>query len=145
MSYDLYFYRKSNATEHFNVDTINEYFENSVPDIQQEDEDWLYMNDQTGATFTVVYFDPAVDWEDEESFVFDSFTATGMVLTIELEIPGAFAKEGFELAEKIMKELDLYIYNTEGELNSPVKYTAAELFNAWSADNSWLKGINSIK
>ena len=51
----------------------------------------------------------------------------------------------FDVVERIVQKLDLYIHDPQKEDNSPKIYTAEELFQAWKENNDWLTRINTIE
>jgi hypothetical protein len=146
MSYDLYFYKKNTDKEvHINIKLVDEFFSQNIPYITREDENWIYNNKETSAEFSFIYYNQEDDYEDADDFKFEGFTYTGLTLDIDLGLPEFFGVECFDVVERLIQKLDLYIHDPQKEDNSPEIYTAEELFQTWKENNDWLTRINTIE
>ncbi len=138
MSYDLYFYKRksSDLTEK----QVSEYLNTNLSLNNSEvSTQWTYENEDTGVYFSIDWEEPYSDQEDID--IWDNFTDFEYLnfnFTINFIRPNFFAFEAFPVLEKIIDDLDLYILNSQDEINpdNPRKYEKGYFEKQWIAHNN---------
>ncbi|AUP81185.1 hypothetical protein [Flavivirga eckloniae] len=129
MSYDLNFYKKT--TSSVSKSDIEKYLTN-LPNVTKENEtQWFYQNEDTGAYCSFEYYES--DEEDEEEN-FNGFEDTNFTFNINFIRPQFFGKECFPLVDNLIRDLDLHILNPQGD-PEPKKYENGILEKEWGESN----------
>jgi hypothetical protein len=134
MSYDLYFYKKSNSE--LTLQDIEEYIDANIPHTETDESGQrLYWNDATEAHFALDFADD--DEEDDICKENPDFETTGLSFSINFIRPYYFGLEIFPIIEEMVEKLDLYVFNPQnsGDDETPQKYRKDELRLDWSERN----------
>ncbi|WP_109853444.1 hypothetical protein [Aquimarina sp. AU58] len=132
MSYDLNFYKKT--TDSISKSDIEGYL-NRLPNVINESgTQWFYQNKETGAYCTFEYYELDEEDEDVEEEHFNGFEDTKFAFNINFIRPQFFGKECFPLVDNLVKELNLYILNPQGDAE-PKKYEKGMLEKEWGESN----------
>lgn len=140
MSYDLYFYKKKSSNQS-EKDIIN-YLNNSEYLTAEENEtQWSYFNEETGVYFGIDLNEPNTEEEDIE--IWDNFSEyenLNFYFTINFIRPNFFGYESFPILEKIIEDLDVYLLNSQDEIDpdNPQKFEKGYLENQWIRHNEQL-------
>ena len=140
MSYDLYFYKKKSSNQS-EKDIIN-YLNNSEYLTAEENEtQWSYFNEETGVYFSIDLNEPNTEEEDIE--IWDNFSEyenLNFYFTINFIRPNFFGYESFPILEKIIEDLDVYLLNSQDEIDpdNPQKFEKGYLENQWIRHNEQL-------
>lgn len=127
MSYDLYFYTK---TEDAISKSDIEAYINMLPHVEQEaDNEWVYINEDTGVYGTFMYTQPSKDDQVEDGFSFTNFS-----FNINLIRPQFFGKECFDMVDKLTADIGLYVLNPQTE-EAPKQFAPGELGTDWQTTN----------
>ena len=131
MSYDLYFYSKTEAAI---AKSDIEAYVNKLPHVAQEaDNEWVYNNEDTGVYGTFMYTEPSKDEQVEEQY-FNGFSSTNFMFTINLLRPHFFGKECFDVVDQLTTDLGLYVLNPQTE-EAPKQFAPGELGTDWQTTN----------
>lgn len=137
MSYDLYFYKRK--SDELAEEEIKTYLNNSEHFIAGENGcQWIYQNEDTGVYFGIDWNEPNIDAEDIEFWdSFEEFDYLNFNFTINFIRPDYFGYEAFEILEKVIKDLNLYILNPQDEIDAdiPQKFESVYLKNQWLNHN----------
>lgn len=134
MSYDLNFYKKKDSllTE---IDIAN-FLTQHLVKIDEGDSQWFFENPDTGVYYSFDQNEPADDAESIELFdSFLEFTHTNFSFNLNFMRPAFFGLEAFMFVERLIKDLDLYVLNPQGDLDIPYKPTNGSLFENWNQTN----------
>src|SRR5699024_11050729 len=140
MSYDLYFYKKKSSNQS-EKDIIN-YLNNSEYLTAEENEtQWSYFNEETGVYFGIDLNEPNTETEDIE--IWDNFSEyeyLNVNFTINFIRPNFFGYESFPILEKIIEDLDVYLLNSQDEIDpdNPQKFEKGYLEKQWIRHNEQL-------
>jgi hypothetical protein len=130
MSYDLYLYKKKNATT--SEEQVADYFSKKIPFTKMEGKrQWIYENPDTGVYFLMNHYkrERHIDVKSKnpefENLKFD--------ISINFMRPDFFGLEIFPLVDKLIADLDIYMLNPQDPTDSsnPVKFEPAYLLNQW--------------
>jgi hypothetical protein len=138
MSYDLYLYKKKN--KNITENDIAAYLDKNLPFNKSEsDRQWDYENPETGVYFMIDWNEPNTEKEDLEAWdSFDNFEYLNFSLSINFFRPTYFGMEIFPIIETMIKKLDLYILNSQDEIDSenPLKFNDGYLQDQWTRHNN---------
>ena len=133
MSYDLFFYKRK--TDPIAKSAIEAYL-NELPNLNGNVENqWFFQNEDTGAYWSFEYYPPDendTDIEIDEGF--EDFEDTNFMFNINFVRPNFFGQEAFPIAEKIAEDLNLYIFNPQGEA-IPKSYEKGSFEKEWKETN----------
>jgi len=135
MSYDLYFFK--NIETKITNDEVEYYLSfNLVP---EENNQWFFHNPDTEVYFT---FLKTENEDDDQSQNFENFEDLGISFNLNFLRPSFFGIEAFDFVEKLVNDLDLYVYNPQSENDKPYKPTKTELFENWNKTNLNASSVN---
>lgn len=122
MSYDLYFYKKTDNP--VSAGDIRRRLNGlATPDEAQGSTHWDYLNENTGAYCRFAWHGEDHDLPDTETEdeVFEGFESTGFSFSINFLRPDFFGYESFPLVGKLCSELDLYVSDPQHD-DTPQPY-----------------------
>lgn len=134
MSFDLFFYKRKNAV--ISKEDISKYLavNLSIPDDHNTNR-WWYENTETDVYFCFEYEKPTPGEEDDGDF--EEFEKTNFLFNINYLRPDFFGKEAFPIVSKLLKDLDLFVFNPQfgAEVDYPHQPSADSLYKCWSDFN----------
>ncbi|MDB5144436.1 MAG: hypothetical protein JWQ66_3149 [Mucilaginibacter sp.] len=137
MSYDLYFYKKKGNI--LTEQSVSDYLTKTLPfNISDYSRQWNYENSETGVYFLIDWNEPNTDKEDIEIWdSFDEFEYLNFSLSINFFRPRYFGLEIFSIVEKIIEALDLYILNSQDEIDAenPRRFEKGYFQDQWIKHN----------
>ncbi len=126
MSYDLYFFKsKENQITTNEIENFLSF--NLVP---EENNQWFFHNTDTEVYYT---FEKTENEDNSESF--KNFENLNISFNLNFLRPSFFGIEAFEFVEKLIRDLDLYVFNPQSENEEPYKPTKTELIENWNKTN----------
>ena len=129
MSYDLNLYKKKK--QKISQEHIENYLD-KLPHVTRENEThWFYHNKETGCYCNFSYNTPE---EDDRIEAFEPFEDTHFFFHINYLRPQFFGKECFPILDQLLEELDLYVFNPQGD-GEPKKYEKGALEAEWGKSN----------
>jgi len=139
MSYDLYFYKKTDndLTANEIIDTIRKLITKNISEV---DSQIHYENPRTGVYFLIDFNEPNTTPEDIDVFdSFDNFENLNINASINFFRPDYFGKEIYPIICDFSDKLDLYILNLQefdDSRQKPLKWQAKELIDHWTLHNA---------
>jgi hypothetical protein len=135
MSYDLYFYKRTENKLH--EKEISEYLNNNLTSKNENDEQWFVEDEDTESYFSIDY--NSLDLDEETIEIFDKFNGfefTHFSFNLNFLRPDFFGLFAFEFVDKFIKELDLFVLNPQtSDTEFPFKPIGLELYENWSKLN----------
>jgi hypothetical protein len=131
MSYDLYFYRSKDKGP--NEKTIRQYLSTNLVNVNEQEDRWLFTNDDTEVYYSVEYNEPDADTAAADAYA--GFEATNFSFDLNFIRPSFFGLEAFAFVETFTRELGLFVLNPQGSDEGPVMATAAGLYENWNLAN----------
>lgn len=134
MSYDLFFYKRK--TDPITKSEIETYL-NTLPNLEGNAENqWFFQNKESGAYWTFEYYpsdgNDTDDVEYDEGF--EDFEDTNFMFNINFVRPNFFGYEAFPIAEKLAEDLNLLIFNPQGDA-IPKNYNKGAFEKEWIEAN----------
>ncbi|PXV62833.1 hypothetical protein CLV62_11749 [Dysgonomonas alginatilytica] len=140
MSFDLYLYKRKESE--ITQQNITDYLNDNLPfNISEYSHQWYYSNEKTGVYFII----EKIEEEDLEDFpIFEDFISLNFTLYINYLRPSYFGLEIFPLIDKLMIDLDIYIFNPQedSEINTPYQFDKNHLQNQWVEQNNQFSLVN---
>ena len=136
MSYDLYFYnqKKDNITEV----KIGDYLNDNLVPVNENGNQWFFENEETEVYYSFDRNEPENDPESIELYEsFIGFDNTHFSFNLNFMRPSFFGLEAFQFVEKILKDLDLFVFNPQSSSDNPHKANKEGLFDNWNKTNLW--------
>jgi hypothetical protein len=137
MSYDLYFYKKKQAT--LTEAQIKQYLTVNLDSTSENKKQWFAENEDTETYFFIEQNEPETDEEAIEVFEsFEDFENTRFSFNLNFIRPDFFGQNAFKFVDKIIKGLDLFVLNPQSstDADNPFKPNPEELYNNWSSLNA---------
>lgn len=133
MSYDLYFFRRKENS--ITTNDVENYL--SLNLCQKENNQWFFQNSDTEVYFIFEQTENLESEEEEEEFYqnFEDFDNLNFTFILNFLRPTFFGIEAFQFVEKIINDLDLYIFNPQSDKEVPYKPTKRELLENWNSTN----------
>lgn len=131
MSYDLYFHKKKESLI-TKIDVENFL---SLNLCEEENNQWVFQNPDTEVYFIFEKTENLKEEEEEFSENFENFDNLDFTFILNFLRPSFFGIEAFQFIEKIVNELDLYVFNPQSDNESPYKPAKDELFENWNSTN----------
>ena len=135
MSYDLYFYKRTENKLH--EKEISEYLNNNLTSKNENDEQWFVEDEDTESYFSIDY--NSLDLDEETIEIFDKFygfECTHFSFNLNFLRPDFFGLFAFVFVDKFIKELDLFVLNPQtSDTEFPFKPIGRELYENWSKLN----------
>jgi len=99
---------------------------------------WFYENEDTEVYYSFDQNEPEDDPESVELYEsFTDFDNTHFSFNLNFMRPSFFGLEAFQLIEKLLADLNLFVLNPQGDFENPYKPTKNELFDNWNKTNLW--------
>jgi len=137
MSFDLYFYKRKDSGQ--TEEQIAEYLTNNLPhNISDHPRQWNYENYATGVYFLIDWNEPENEMERIEIFDnFQDFKYLNFSFSINFFRPRFFGLEIFPIIEKFIKDLDLYVLDSQDEIDpdNPRKFPVGYFQEQWIRHN----------
>lgn len=132
MSYDLYFYKRKDS----NIDElkIREYLNLNLSKIPIDQNAWFHRNEYTKAYFYIEILKKA-DVEDAIIENHENIEEVNLWFSLNYVRLEYFGKFAFDFVEKLIHDLDLYVWNPQSENELPHKPTQNDLFENWQTTN----------
>jgi len=137
MSFDLYFYKLKDSKQ--TEEQVAEYLTKNLPyNISDHPRQWNYENPATGVYFLIDWNEP--ENEAERIEIFDSFhdyKYLNFSFSINFFRPRFFGFEIFPIIEKFIKDLDLYVLDSQDETDpdNPRKFPVGYFQEQWIRHN----------
>lgn len=131
MSYDLYFFKRKESQ--INENDIANYL--SLNLVEEDNNQWFFQNPDTEVYFIFERTEIVGDDEDQMIENFKEFDNLNFAFILNFLRPSFFGIEAFQFIEKIVKDLDLYIFNPQSDKADPYKPSQEELYENWNTTN----------
>jgi len=132
MSFDLFFYKR--ITNPVTESDVVSYLKNNLPfNISNSNRQWDYENPETGVYFVIEHS----KIEDDEQEEFEGFIFLNFTFSLNFLRPDFFALESFPVIDKVVDDLDLFLFNSQdfGDHPVPSKFPENHLRDEWIQHN----------
>ena len=137
MSFDLYFYKRKDS--HQTEEQLADYLRKNLPhNISDHPRQWNYENPATGVYFLIDWNEPEDETERIEIFDnFQDFKYQNFSFSINFFRPRFFGLEIFPIIEKFIKDLDLFVLDSQDEVDpdNPRKFPVGYFQEQWIRHN----------
>lgn len=137
MSFDLYFYKRKESQQ--TEEQLAEYLTHNLPhNISDHPRQWNYENPATGVYFLIDWNEPEDETKRIEIFDnFQDFKYLNFSFSINFFRPRFFGLEIFPIIEKFIKDLDLYVLDSQDETDpdNPRKFPVGYFQEQWIRHN----------
>ena len=137
MSFDLYFYKKK--VNRLTEEQVAEYLSNNLGhNVSEHPKQWHYENPDTGVYFLIDWNEPEDEAERIEIFDnFKDYKYLNFSFSINFFRPRFFGLEIFPIIEKFVKDLDLYVLDSQDETDpdNPRKFPMGYFQEQWIRHN----------
>lgn len=128
MSYDLYFFKTKGSP--ITDNEIENFLSSEL--VPEENNQWFFHNSDTEVYFT---FEKTEKENNDDSENFEDFKDVNISFNLNFLRPSFFGIEAFKFINKLVNDLDLYVFNPQSENDKPYKPNQKELFNNWNNTN----------
>ncbi|QLC65578.1 hypothetical protein LPB248_04495 [Flavobacterium sp. LPB0248] len=131
MSYDLYFFKTKGSP--ITDNEIENFLSSEL--VPKENNQWFFHNSDTEVYFTFEKTEKENNNDSENFENFEDFKDVNISFNLNFLRPSFFGIEAFEFIDKLVNDLDLYVFNPQSENDKPYKPNQQELFNNWNNTN----------
>src|ERR1700712_5309575 len=109
MSFDLYFYKRKDSP--LTEEVVAAYLTKNLPfNISKSNRQWDYENSETGVYFVIEW----VKLKDSDFLEeFEEFTCINFTFSLNFFRPRFFGLESFPIIDKLVDDLDLFIFDPQ--------------------------------